>query len=185
MPPWCEKKLVWHRRPFDGILKNSACSRDQMRMVREEQQSSGVLCVFLPAALKQLHGTAGYEGEQEDIEKEKNNLIGFKSKKPWELFADRSVRWQLLTIFLLNAAQQLNGINAVCTRWCSYLLSLTMLNLFPNAQNVHFTSLQKCGIDLYRNKVRCPHLNLMILSIFAADLLLRRLRVQTSWYSRW
>ncbi|XP_044052782.1 solute carrier family 2, facilitated glucose transporter member 11b isoform X1 [Siniperca chuatsi] len=63
-------------------------------------------------ALKQLHG-AGYDGEWEDIEKEKNNLVGFQAKKPWELFTDRSVRWQLLTILLLNAAQQLNGINAI------------------------------------------------------------------------
>ncbi|KAK2837317.1 hypothetical protein Q5P01_014529 [Channa striata] len=64
-------------------------------------------------ALKQLHGTAYCDGEQEDIEKEKNNLVGVQAKKPWELLADRSVRWQLLTIILLNAAQQLNGINAI------------------------------------------------------------------------
>ncbi|XP_044226946.1 solute carrier family 2, facilitated glucose transporter member 11-like [Thunnus albacares] len=64
-------------------------------------------------ALKQLHGMASYDGEREDIEKERNNLVGFKAKKPWELFTDRSVRWQLLTIMFLNAAQQLNGINAI------------------------------------------------------------------------
>ncbi|XP_054467734.1 solute carrier family 2, facilitated glucose transporter member 11b [Anoplopoma fimbria] len=64
-------------------------------------------------ALKQLHGTSGCDGEWEDIEKERNNLVDFQAKKPWELFTDRSVRWQLLTILLLNAAQQLNGINAI------------------------------------------------------------------------
>ncbi|XP_028270204.1 solute carrier family 2, facilitated glucose transporter member 11-like isoform X2 [Parambassis ranga] len=64
-------------------------------------------------ALKQLHGSSALEDELEDIMKEKNNLVGFQAKKPWELFADRSVRWQLLTIVLLNAAQQLNGINAI------------------------------------------------------------------------
>uniref|UniRef100_A0AAQ4QMY1 Solute carrier family 2, facilitated glucose transporter member 5 n=1 Tax=Gasterosteus aculeatus aculeatus TaxID=481459 RepID=A0AAQ4QMY1_GASAC len=63
-------------------------------------------------ALKQLHGLAGCDGERDDIEKERNNLRDFQAKKPWELFTDRSVRWQLLTIMLLNAAQQLNGINA-------------------------------------------------------------------------
>lgn len=40
--------------------------------------------------------------------------MGFQAKKPWELFTDRSLHWQLLTIILLNMAQQLNGINAVC-----------------------------------------------------------------------
>ncbi|XP_037632539.1 solute carrier family 2, facilitated glucose transporter member 11b isoform X2 [Sebastes umbrosus] len=64
-------------------------------------------------ALKQLHGTAGCDRELEDIVKEKNNLVDFQAKKPWELFTDRSVRWQLLTSLLLNAAQQLNGINAI------------------------------------------------------------------------
>lgn len=71
-------------------------------------------CAFLCEALKQLHG-ASYDDEWEDIEKEKNNFSGFQAKKPWELLTDRSVRWQLLTIVLLNIAQQMNGINAVCT----------------------------------------------------------------------
>uniref|UniRef100_A0A672FET7 Solute carrier family 2, facilitated glucose transporter member 11-like n=1 Tax=Salarias fasciatus TaxID=181472 RepID=A0A672FET7_SALFA len=64
-------------------------------------------------ALKQLHGVADCDGEWDDIEKEKNNLLGFEAMKPWDLFADRSVRWQLLSIILLGAAQQLNGINAI------------------------------------------------------------------------
>ena len=65
------------------------------------------------AALKQLHGPDFCDTERDDIEREKLNASGFKAKKPWELFTDRSVRWQLLTIILLNVAQQLNGINAV------------------------------------------------------------------------
>ncbi|XP_041855702.1 solute carrier family 2, facilitated glucose transporter member 11-like [Melanotaenia boesemani] len=64
-------------------------------------------------ALDQLHGVAASDGAMEDIQREKNNLVGFKAKKPWELFADRSLRWQVLTIILLNAAQQLNGVNAM------------------------------------------------------------------------
>lgn len=71
---------------------------------------------YVSAALKQLHGIADCDGEREDIEKERNNLSGLQAKKPWELFADRSLRWQVLTIILLNAAQQLNGINAVRTQ---------------------------------------------------------------------
>ncbi|XP_041855696.1 solute carrier family 2, facilitated glucose transporter member 11b [Melanotaenia boesemani] len=64
-------------------------------------------------ALRQLYGSAHYDGALEDIEKERNNLVGFQAKKPWDLFTDRSIRWQLLTIILLNIAQQLNGINAI------------------------------------------------------------------------
>lgn len=68
-------------------------------------------CAFF-LALRQLHGHA-WNQEWEDIIKEKDNLEGFCAKKPWELLRDRSLRWQLLTIVLLNSAQQLNGINAV------------------------------------------------------------------------
>ncbi|MED6261933.1 hypothetical protein ATANTOWER_012138, partial [Ataeniobius toweri] len=63
--------------------------------------------------LRRLHGLADCDRALEDIEKEKNNLLGFQAKKPWEVFTDRSLRWQLLTIILLNIAQQLNGINAI------------------------------------------------------------------------
>ncbi|XP_061842411.1 solute carrier family 2, facilitated glucose transporter member 11-like isoform X1 [Nerophis lumbriciformis] len=64
-------------------------------------------------AIKQLHGAANCEKEMEEIENERNNLVGISAKKPWELFADRDMRWQLITIMLLNAAEQLNGINAI------------------------------------------------------------------------
>lgn len=68
-----------------------------------------------PPALRRLHGGA-WDREWDDIVKEKDTSGGFCAKKPWELLRDRSLRWQLLTILLLNSAQQLNGINAV-RRW--------------------------------------------------------------------
>lgn len=64
-------------------------------------------------ALKCFHGPLQYQMEMEDIERERVALGGEKPKKPWELFADRSVRWQLITIFLMPMGQQLSGINAV------------------------------------------------------------------------
>lgn len=68
-----------------------------------------------PSALRQLHGR-DWDQEWEDIVMEKENLEGFCAKKPWELFSDRGLRWQVLTIVLLNSTQQLNGINAVRRR---------------------------------------------------------------------
>ncbi|XP_071755731.1 solute carrier family 2, facilitated glucose transporter member 11b [Centroberyx gerrardi] len=64
-------------------------------------------------ALKRLHGTDNCDSEKEDMERERIMAAGVQAKKPWELFADRSLSWQLLTIVLLNSAQQLNGINAI------------------------------------------------------------------------
>lgn len=90
----------------------------------------------------------------EDIQQEKDNLVGFKAKKPWELFVDRSVRWQVITIIVLNMAQQLNGVNAVC-------MSLLKNYLLRNLQKESF---QKCPV-----------------SMSTTDVLLRRLFVPTSW----
>ncbi|XP_054852593.1 solute carrier family 2, facilitated glucose transporter member 11-like [Eublepharis macularius] len=64
-------------------------------------------------ALKRFHGPLQYQVEMEDIQRERIALQGEKPKKPWELFTDRSVRWQLITVILLPMGQQLSGINAI------------------------------------------------------------------------
>ncbi|MBN3316735.1 GTR11 protein, partial [Atractosteus spatula] len=64
-------------------------------------------------ALKRLHGSENYHDEREDIEKERLTALGTQSKKPWELFMDKNLRLQVITVILLNSAQQLNGINAI------------------------------------------------------------------------
>ena len=67
----------------------------------------------LPLALKRFNGLDHFEKEREDMESERILALGVQTLKPWELFKDRSLRWQLLTVFVINSAQQLNGINAV------------------------------------------------------------------------
>ncbi|KAL7836962.1 hypothetical protein AOLI_G00282460 [Acnodon oligacanthus] len=64
-------------------------------------------------ALKQLHGGENYHGEREDMERERASATGVKPLKPWELFADKNLRWPLITIITISIAQQLNGINAI------------------------------------------------------------------------
>nr|XP_034953907.1 solute carrier family 2, facilitated glucose transporter member 11-like isoform X1 [Zootoca vivipara] len=64
-------------------------------------------------AMKRFHGPLNYQAEMEDIQKERFALGGEAAKKPWQLFTDRSIRWQLITIILLPMGQQLSGINAI------------------------------------------------------------------------
>ncbi|XP_063050385.1 solute carrier family 2, facilitated glucose transporter member 11-like [Engraulis encrasicolus] len=64
-------------------------------------------------ALIQLHGEDKYHGEKADMELERLDALGMKPMKPWEIFSDKSLRWQLITIIFLNTFQQLNGINAI------------------------------------------------------------------------
>ncbi|XP_016108627.1 solute carrier family 2, facilitated glucose transporter member 11-like [Sinocyclocheilus grahami] len=60
-----------------------------------------------------FHGPDKYHREKEDIERERVSAAGIKPKKPWELFTDTSLRWQLLTLVVIHMSQQLNGINAI------------------------------------------------------------------------
>ncbi|XP_063050885.1 solute carrier family 2, facilitated glucose transporter member 11-like isoform X2 [Engraulis encrasicolus] len=64
-------------------------------------------------ALKQLHSAEDCLKEKADIEKERLDALEAERQKPWELFMDKSLRWQLLTIVVLNMFHQLNGINAI------------------------------------------------------------------------
>ncbi|XP_044282133.1 solute carrier family 2, facilitated glucose transporter member 11-like [Varanus komodoensis] len=64
-------------------------------------------------ALKRFHGPLHYQMELEDIQKEHFALHGEKARKLWELFRDRSIRWQLITIILMTMGQQFSGINAI------------------------------------------------------------------------
>ncbi|XP_072206999.1 solute carrier family 2, facilitated glucose transporter member 11-like isoform X1 [Excalfactoria chinensis] len=64
-------------------------------------------------ALKRLHGSSQYQREMEDIQRECFALDGEKPKKPWQLFTDRAVRWQLVTVVVMTMGQQLSGINAI------------------------------------------------------------------------
>ncbi|XP_069727551.1 solute carrier family 2, facilitated glucose transporter member 11-like isoform X2 [Phaenicophaeus curvirostris] len=64
-------------------------------------------------ALKRFHGSSEYQREMEDIQRECFALDGEKPRKPWQLFTDRGVRWQLITVIVMTMGQQLSGINAI------------------------------------------------------------------------
>ncbi|CAM2102912.1 unnamed protein product [Caretta caretta] len=64
-------------------------------------------------ALKRFHGPLHYHEEMEDIKRERFALNGEKPKKPWQLFGDRNVKWQLITVIVMTMGQQLSGINAI------------------------------------------------------------------------
>ena len=64
-------------------------------------------------ALVKVRGTENVEAEIEEMRLEAAEQMAAGQLSVPELFRDRSVRWQLISILLLMAAQQLSGINAV------------------------------------------------------------------------
>ncbi|CAI9567978.1 unnamed protein product, partial [Staurois parvus] len=64
-------------------------------------------------ALKTFYGSTHYQMEMDDIQKESQALNGEKPKKILELFFDRTIKWQLISVIIVNMGQQLCGINAI------------------------------------------------------------------------
>ncbi|XP_067861728.1 solute carrier family 2, facilitated glucose transporter member 11b [Heptranchias perlo] len=64
-------------------------------------------------ALRRFNGANSYLSELEDLEKERAIIQVQQSRRTWEVFTDRSTRWQLITVAVINMGQQLSGINAI------------------------------------------------------------------------
>ncbi|RXM30616.1 Solute carrier family 2, facilitated glucose transporter member 11 [Acipenser ruthenus] len=60
-------------------------------------------------ALRRLRGSLDLSAEMDEMLEEQAAVKGERSKRPWELFQDRSVRWQLITVMVLSSAMQLCG----------------------------------------------------------------------------
>ncbi|GCB62880.1 hypothetical protein scyTo_0007299 [Scyliorhinus torazame] len=62
---------------------------------------------------RRFHNADTYWSELEGLERERAETQLQQSKQLCQLLTDRSTRWQLVTIIILNAAQQCSGINAI------------------------------------------------------------------------
>ncbi|XP_039213847.1 solute carrier family 2, facilitated glucose transporter member 11 isoform X2 [Crotalus tigris] len=61
------------------------------------------------SALRQLRGSSDLSIEMKEILAEQAALQGQATKAPWELWSNRAVRWQLITVVVLSSAMQLCG----------------------------------------------------------------------------
>lgn len=75
----------------------------------------GVIFSLPPlSAVKQLWGDGDHMAEIDDMVAEQEAIRGEKAKHVCDLFRDRAVRWQFITLFLVCSCMQLIGANAVC-----------------------------------------------------------------------
>ncbi|XP_039417311.1 solute carrier family 2, facilitated glucose transporter member 11 isoform X3 [Corvus cornix cornix] len=61
------------------------------------------------SALQKLRGTSDLSAELEEMLAEQAAVKGQRAKHPWELFQNRALRWQLVSIVVLSSAMQLCG----------------------------------------------------------------------------
>ncbi|NXE55177.1 GTR9 protein, partial [Casuarius casuarius] len=64
-------------------------------------------------ALRRFLGTADVRGEIEEMREEQRALSSVETLSVWQLLRDRSVRWQTLSVAVVNAGMQLSGIDAI------------------------------------------------------------------------
>uniref|UniRef100_A0A3B3X7B6 Solute carrier family 2, facilitated glucose transporter member 5 n=1 Tax=Poecilia mexicana TaxID=48701 RepID=A0A3B3X7B6_9TELE len=64
-------------------------------------------------ALRRLRGCEVERSELDEILQEQAETKGMRPRRPWELFTDRSVRWQLISVIIISSAMQLCGNDSI------------------------------------------------------------------------
>ncbi|KAM9219419.1 solute carrier family 2, facilitated glucose transporter member 11-like [Leptosomus discolor] len=103
-------------------------------------------------AVKQLWGDGDHMGEIDDMIAEQEAIRGEKAKSVCDLFRDKAVRWQLITLFLVSSCMQLIGANMVYF----YAYNVFIKAGIPPAQT-HYVSLG-VGITEILTTVLCGFL---------------------------
>ena len=66
-----------------------------------------------PAALKRYRAKCNIQAEIEEMQEEQRSLSSVRTVSVWHLLLDSSVRWQVLSVVVINIGMQLSGIDAV------------------------------------------------------------------------
>lgn len=71
--------------------------------------------LFVGAALKWYRAKCDIQAEIEEMQEEQRSLSSVATLSVWQLLLDRTVRWQVLSVMVINIGMQLSGIDAVST----------------------------------------------------------------------
>uniref|UniRef100_A0A6Q2Y8N2 Solute carrier family 2, facilitated glucose transporter member 5 n=1 Tax=Esox lucius TaxID=8010 RepID=A0A6Q2Y8N2_ESOLU len=64
-------------------------------------------------ALQRLRGCEVQQSELDEILQEQTEAEGLRPSRPWELFGDQNVRWQVISIITISSAMQLCGNDSI------------------------------------------------------------------------
>lgn len=65
------------------------------------------------SALKWYRNKCDIQAEIEEMQEEQHSLSSVETLSVWRLLHDDTVRWQVLTVAVINIGMQLSGIDAV------------------------------------------------------------------------
>ena len=66
-----------------------------------------------PTALRRFLGTSDVQEVLEEMKEEQRSLSLVQTVSVWQLLQERSVRWQTLSVAVVNVGMQLSGIDGV------------------------------------------------------------------------
>nr|XP_057932890.1 solute carrier family 2 member 15a isoform X2 [Doryrhamphus excisus] len=64
-------------------------------------------------ALKRYRASCNIQAEIEEMQEEQRSLSSVETLSVWRLLLDKTVRWQILTVVVINIGMQLSGIDAI------------------------------------------------------------------------
>ena len=105
--------------------------------------------LFLSLALKWFRTKGNIQAEVEEMQEEQRSLSSIRTISVWGLLRDRCVRWQVITIMVVNVGMQLSGIDAVRGRSIVVFSVLVCLHVCVCVVDVQ----RLCS---YYKKVRAP-----------------------------
>lgn len=65
------------------------------------------------SALKWYRAKCNIQAEIEEMQEEQRSLLSVETLSVWKLLVDDTVRWQVLSVVVINIGMQLSGIDAV------------------------------------------------------------------------
>lgn len=71
------------------------------------------VCILFGAALKWYRAKCNIQEEIEEMQEEQRSLSSVETISVWQLLLDHTVRWQVLSVVVINIGMQLSGIDAV------------------------------------------------------------------------
>ncbi|NWU21243.1 GTR9 protein, partial [Dyaphorophyia castanea] len=104
-------------------------------------------------ATKALHrflGTPNVQDVIEEMKEEQQSLSSMEMVSVWQLLRDRSVRWQTLSVVVVNAGMQLSGIDAI---W--FYTNTIFKNTGIPASQIPYTTVGTGAIEIVAGLIGC------------------------------
>lgn len=101
-------------------------------------------------ALKWYRAKCNIQAEVEEMQEEQRTLTSVKTVSVFQLFKDSSVRWQLITIIVVNAGMQLSGIDAI---W--FYTNSIFENAGIPAHQIQYTTVGTGAIEVIAGLIGC------------------------------